>query len=425
MRGRILVSALLFGACLASPQVEVVSLSDSDGGSAPAGSPAPGVAPVVDPVFDDSAPISLVAQRQFGNGRAVAATPFGRDAVVATTSATFRLGTDGAIERIWSELDGDVRDVRASDDGRFVALLGRSARAEVFDMSNGAVRTAVLDDVWDIDFLADATVVASNFSDVRMLTAADGVVRAELAAPDGRTISHVESGGNVVHVLLESDGPDELLTWDGGEAGAPKPLDIPDGLSAERITADPDSNRIGIGVVDPFDGSRASIGVFDGSSAELLYAIDAGVEAAAPSWVLLPGGGLFAAREASFDILDPDGAIISSGDASGVIDNVVPLVDGSGGVAVALESGDVATVGPDGTVSELDREGDRVMYVGANPHGTVVVDAAGRVDRLAPDGSLDTVNDAFMGGVINDVAVSASAKSRRHHRMGWSRCSVT
>jgi WD40 repeat protein len=351
---------------------------------------------------------------RFGSGRAVAAAAAAGTTVIATTIGV-ELHHKADVDQIPTELPFPITDVLVTDDSRSLVLLSSTGDGEVWALD--PVRSIASFD----------SVVAARFSDdgdwvdlvgresTARLSTADGATASRAARPTPGPITSVTSFGSDGRTLIirgdSTSRPGEI--WDGTElvdAGYE-----PGGLSrAVRAVGDPSGDRAVFGIT----GGAGAVGAL--ASVDLTTGIERwrqeiGNDAVQPVWSVGHDGRVLAVVGMQVRLYRLDGTIETSWELDGdePVDSVIAFGDAPG-FAIARTGGSVVFIDATGTqVGESAATGRRL--VDSQPVGSVggliATDTIGHVRQWGPVGNLIGENADYVGGEVNDVAVSADGAS--------------
>lgn len=404
-RRLLIVAALVVAGCASDPTGGSVEPTAAPEPSPSVQPPVP--LPTAQPVDLSERTLALSAERRLGEGWAVAASSVPGATIVATTAGVWRVASTGAAEPVPSVLDGDVRDVRASADGRFVALLSDRGSAEIIEMST-LEQFAVFDEAEEVWFRTDGTLITSHPTALRHISLTDGSVVAELAVDDGESIVAATADERTAVVAIAGETGVELIWWIGAGDFESIPLDVQDGVAVEQLALTTDEHRVAVGTFDRTGNNGGEVGVVDLVDAAYVWRAPTQNAALQSNWMPLEDGGVVVVEGQEFETHDRAGDVVSSGELPGGAADVARV---GSGWAVNTATGRLAVVSAAGAVTVIPGSYGLVTDFEPTNDGLIVVSGTGRVEMLDAGGELgelDFVPDRFVGAPLNDVAIASS-----------------
>ena len=351
---------------------------------------------------------------RFGSGRAVATAATDSVTVIAST-INIDVHRDGRVEEIPTALPLPITDVRISPDSNSVALLAATGDGELWSLDPMGLVSS-LEDAEAARFTDDSQWVdVTGRESAARLSATDGSLAARSARPTPGPINTVTWFGPDGQTLIvrgdSTSRPGEV--WDGTEL-----VDAsyePGGLfRVVRAVGDPLADRAVFGITGGA-GAVGSLASVDLATGEEQWRQEAGNDAVQRVWSVGHDGNVLAVVGNQVRLYGLDGAIENSWDLDTIdaVDTVIAFGDRPG----------YAIAGADGAVVFVDATGNQVAAAPAtgkrliNPQavtgvgGVIAADAVGHVRQWDATGKLIAENVDYLGGAINDVAVSADGLS--------------
>lgn len=350
---------------------------------------------------------------RFGSGRAVAAAATTSLTVIASTISV-SLHRDDDVEELPTSLAFPITDVAVTPDARSLVLLSSTGDGELWSLDplrslasfDSAVAARFTDDGKWVDIVGR--------EHAERLSATDGSTAARSARPTPGPINSVTGFGPDERTLIirgdSTSRPGEI--WNGTEL-----VDAdyePGGLyRVVRAVGDPSANRAVFGVTGGAGAVGALVSV-DLTTGDERWRREVGNDAVQPVWSVGHDGRVLAVIGAEARLYDLDGTLASSWplDDLDPTDSVVAFED-TPGYAIVATGGSLVFVDADGNrIGESAGNGTRLLDVRPVPSGGIIApDANGHLRQWDRAGNLVAENADFIGGAVNDVAVSAAGTS--------------
>ena len=351
---------------------------------------------------------------RFGSGRAVAAAATDSMTVIASTISV-NIHRGDAVEEIPTSLPFPITDVVLTPDGRSLVLLSSAGAGEL----------------WALDPLRslatfDSALAARFTNDGQWVDLVGRESAARLSALDGSTASQA---------ARETPGPITSVTWFGPDAqtlvirgdSTSRPGEIWNGTELTDAGYEPGGLFRVVRAVGDLSGDRAVFGITGGAGAvgalvsvdlttgDERWRQDVGNDAVQPVWSVGHDGKVLAVVGTEVRLYGLDGTLETSWqlDEDASIDTVVAYGD-TPGYAIVGTAGRTVFVDADGNlVGESATGGKRL--VSPQPvtalGGIIAPDADGRLRQWGPSGILVAENSDYVGGEVNDIAISADGSS--------------
>jgi len=351
---------------------------------------------------------------RFGSGRAVAAAATDSSTVIASTiSVNVHRGDD--VEGIPTALAFPITDIAITPDAQSLVLLSSTGAGELWSLEpmrplasfESAEAARFTDDGQWVD-------IVGRDSATR-LSATDGSTESQGARPTPGPINSVTWFGTDGHTLIvrgdSTSRPGEI--WNGTElvdAGYE-----PGGLfRVVRAVGDPSADRAVFGITGGAGAVGALVSVDLTTGAER-WRREVGNDAVQPVWSVGHDGRVLAVVGSDVRLYGLDGTLDASWELDGpdTVDTVVAYGD-TPGYAIVGTGGSVVFVDADGAqVGESSTSGARLV----NPQpvvadgGIIAPNANGRLRQWGPAGNVVADNSDYVGGEVNDIAISADGTS--------------
>ncbi len=351
---------------------------------------------------------------RFGSGHAVAAaTTESMTAIVTTISVNLHRGDD--VEEIPTSLPFPITEVSITPDGRALVLLSSAGAGELWSLE-------------PLRSLAsfDSAQAARFTDDSQWLDLVGRESAARLSTVDGSTASRS---------TRELPGPIASVTWFGPDArtlmirgdSTSRPGEIWNGtelVDAEyepgglfrvvRAVGDPSADRAVFGITGGA-GAVGALASVDIASGEERWRRDVGNDAVQPRWSVGHDGKVLAVVDMQARLYGLDGTLENSWDLDGAdsVDSVVAYRT-TPGYAIVRALGSVVFVDADGNpTGEWAPTGERLVRPApvSATGGIIAPDVNGHVRHWDPVGNVVAEHTDYLGGQVNDVAVSADGSS--------------
>jgi len=399
----------LITAVLVVGAVTLAACSDDPSTSVPEAAPETTVTP---DLTDDANRFEQVSR--FGSGRAVAAAATNSLTVIASTiSVNIHRGDE--VEEIPTSLPFPIVDVVITPDSQSLVLLSATGDGDVWSL-DPLLPVASFDSAQAARFTDDGQWVdLVGRGSAARLSALDGSATSQADRTIPGPITSVTWFGANGHTLIirgdSTSRPSEI--WNGVEL-----VDAeyePGGLfRVVRAVGDPSGDRAVFGITGGA-GAVGALASVDLTTGDERWRQEIGNDAVQPRWSVGHDGRVLAVVGTQARLYGLDGTLETSWelDGSEPVASVVAYGDTPGYVIVGA-AGSVVFVDSDGNrVGESTTNGKRLV----NPQpvaslgGIIAPDADGHLRQWDPFGNLVAENTDYIGGEVNDVAISADGSS--------------
>lgn len=351
---------------------------------------------------------------RFGSGRAVVAAATDSLTVIASTISVNVHRSDD-VEELPTALTFPIADVAITPDAHSLMLLSATGAGELWSLEPMSA-VATFESAEAARFSDDGRWVDLVGRDsVTRLSTTDGSTVGRSARPTPGPINSVTWFGTEGHTLIvrgdSTSRPGEI--WNGTEL-----VDAayePGGLfRAVRAVGDPSADRAVFGITGGAGAVGALVSV-DLNTGDERWRREVGNDAVQPVWSVGHDGRVLAVVGSDVRLYGLDGTLDTSWelDGSDPVGSVVAYAD-SPGYAIVGAGGSAVFVDADGVqVGESATSGARLV----NPRpivatgGIIAPDANGRLRRWDPAGNVVADYSDYVGGEVNDVAISADGSS--------------
>jgi WD40 repeat protein len=351
---------------------------------------------------------------RFGSGRAVAAAATDSLTVIASTiSVNVHRGDD--VEELPTALAFPITDIAITPDAKSLVLLSATGGGELWSLEPMSA-VASFESTEAARFSDDGQWVdLVGRNSVARVSTTDGSIEGEGARPTPGPINSVTWFGTDGHTLIvrgdSTSRPGEI--WNGTDL-----VDAayePGGLfRVVRAVGDPSADRAVFGITGGAGAVGALVSVDLTTGAER-WRREVGNDAVQPVWSVGHDGRVLAVVGSDVRLYGIDGTLDASWELDGpdTVETVVAYGD-TPGYAIVGAAGSVVFVDADGVqIADSATSGARLVNprAVASTGGIIAPDANGRLRQWGPTGDIVADYSDYVGGEVNDIAISADGSS--------------